>query len=562
MRYIQETTERAIEAERRSAERLQEEQEKTRQEFDRLASRMQNSGIPPEMLQTLTEQHRSEMNALNESRLSQLQQTQDRYEHELKSLRERYEREIQNVQEKNNDVLGQTRTEMQGRIDRMREESERRYDKLNEEWQRRIDQDKQSMRSDRESLDRHNQLQSEHMKSLHESQVRQLESTLNSQIAQERSQHESALAQIKTQYDAQIRMQETSFTGRIDSLNSELERIRADLIAAQSKVMEQGDLASQAKKIKDVNESLGAVFNLGGAAAGAGALAEVDVEPKQEEPKTFWGKLMQFADSPLGEGAFDFLKNMAAGATGMYPMMPGLPGAPPGYGGAPPGYGPPPQPTYAPPPQPTYAPPPQPPYSSVYEPTAEPDVEVMEPGMQTGRVIEDDEVEHAGPAQENPQVEAPPQPQPQPQPQPEDPTKGAFGGVAYGRGPDISPEEVESLHNQDTKPPAQPNVQQPQPPSAPQMQEIPPEAAQQLRGMIEGLEDSMSSGLAPNVLAGTIIKMAPPEQVQGMVQTSISQFLATIQQLAPESMLLTFHGRKYLTALQQSLAQQTQQPTA
>ena len=527
MQYIQESTKRAIDAERRSAERILEEQEKTRMEFDRLTARMQNSGIPPEMLQTLTEQHRSEMNALNESRNVQIQQTHDRSEHEIKSLRERYEREIANLQDKMQERIDRAEDQYRRELDRNREESDRRYDKLNEEWQRRIDQEKQGTRSDRESFERHNSMQVEHMKSLHDSQV-----------AQERSQHESSSVQIKSQYESQIKMQETSLQARIDSMTMELERVRADLSVAQTKVQDQGDLATQAKKIRDVNESLGAVFGLG-AAVGKNELADVDLEPKQEEPKTWWGKLMQFADSPMGEGTFDFIKNMAAGASGMYPpMMPGLPGGqqPPMYA-PPPGYGPP-QPQ---PPQQNYAPPPQAPYSSVYEPE--------EAGTATGHFVEEEAVEHAGPVAEAPQVqEAPPAP-------PADPTHGAFGGVAYSKGPEISPEEVESLHNQDAQPKPQPPLQQ-------QPQEIPQEAVEQLKGMINGLEESMNTNVQPHTLAQTIMKMAPRQQVEGMAQTSLAQFVATIQRIAPDSMLLTFQGRKYLTALQQSLAQLLQQTPA
>jgi hypothetical protein len=77
--------------------------------------------------------------------------------------------------------------------------------------------------------------------------------------------------------------------------------------------------------------------------------------------------------------------------------------------------------------------------------------------------------------------------------------------------------------------------------------------------MINGLEESMNTNVQPQTLAQTIMKMAPRQQVEGMVQTSLAQFVATIQQISPESMLLTFQGRRYITALQQSLAQLLQQ---
>lgn len=163
----------------------------------------------------------------------------------------------------------------------------------------------------------------------------------------------------------------------------------------------------------------------------------------------------------------------------------------------------------------------------------------------TGRFVDDDEVEYAGPAAEVPRVEAPS----------EDPTHGAFGGVANPRGPEISPEEVESLHNQDSQPHAQPRQ-----PAQPQ--EIPPEAVEQLKGVIKGLEESMNNNVPPQTLSHTIMKMTPRQQAEGLVRAPLPQLIATIQQVAPESMLLTFQGRKYISALQQSLAQLLQQTPA
>lgn len=72
----------------------------------------------------------------------------------------------------------------------------------------------------------------------------------------------------------------------------------------------------------------------------------------------------------------------------------------------------------------------------------------------------------------------------------------------------------------------------------------------------------MNNNVPPQTLSHTIMKMTPRQQAEGLVRAPLPQLIATIQQVAPESMLLTFQGRKYISALQQSLAQLLQQTPA
>jgi len=564
IKIIQEQSEKAIEAERKAAERIEREHKQSQDRFEQMMARFgeRNAGVPPEMLASLTEQHRSELSQVQESRLQQIQELQNRHDHEITTLRDRYERELGLVAEKSKDEVVAVRNELQGRLDReqeqarrdieradrdaqarvdkINEEWQRRFDQMSEDWKRRYDQEKQSgidatsraverADADRRSAEAQAKLQMEHMKNLHESQ-----------LSQERSQFEARIAQMQAQSEAQVQMQATSFNSQITSLNNELERTRADLAEARSKVADQGDLATQAKRIKEVNESLGAVFSLGGAGGeAAGGLvaagAEIDVEPKQEEPKTWWGKLMQFAESPMGEGAFQILQTMAGGA------MMGMPGP---YQQAPqPSYGPP-QASYGPPQQAPYSPyatgpvapqaPPPPAHGYTPQPEYEGD------GTMAGRFVDDDEVEEAGPAPETEQLRSQVGPDGviRADVPPVQNSQG-FGGIQHdAKGPVVEPE---------SQPEEQPQQTQPA--------RMPPEVAEQLKAMVSGLEESMRNQVPPETLAQTITKMAPPEQVRPFAHTPIQQLVTDIQQIMPESLLITYQGRQYLQALQASLSQ-------
>jgi hypothetical protein len=562
MRLIRESADKAVEAERSAAEKIQEAEYRHREDFEKMVDRMNNqkAGIPPEMLQTLTEQHRSELAAVQESRLTQLGQAQERHERDVTNLRERYEREITVLQERSQENLNQVRGELQSRLDRqdeqfkrelerereryqaelakLKDDAEKRYSDLDrehksrfdrgqEDWQRRVDQVNAQGTSDREALSRSHQMHIEHMKALHGTQVDQISTTLKSQIEQERSQrdslmaqakaqHESSVAQLTANYDAQLKMMETSYRSQIENLSAELGRTRSDLDTTRAKVTEQGDLASQAQKLKMIGDSLQGVFGLGGS---AGALArigdgDVEVEQRQEEPKTWFGKLMQFSNSDMGAGLFDFLKSAAgAAAVGVYPGggIPGMPaGMQPGYM-PPQGYAPPQ--SYGPPqgyaPSPYVAPYQQQQQVPVrpYNPAAQvgPEDEFVDEGDVEGSFVDGDaqDAEPAGPGQESPQVQA--------------------------------------ASQSSVRPEAQ-NVQQ-----------VSPEAMQQMKVLVKGLEESMNSGASAEALAKTISSMAPPEQLRPFVDTPLSQLMNEIAQILPGSTLATYQGRKYISALQQEL---------
>ena len=561
MQIIRESADKAVEAERSAAEKIQEAESRHREDFDRMVERMnsQKTGIPPEMLQTLTEQHRSELAAVQESRLTQLSQAQERYEREMTNLRERYEREITVLQDRSQEGLGQVRGELQSRLDRQDEQFKRelerereryqselskikddsdkrysdldrehtgRFDRAQEDWQRRVDQVSAQANTDRQAIAQGHQMHVDHMKALHQTQVDQISTTLKSQIDQEHSQrdsllaqakaqHESTVAQLTANYDAQLRMMETSYKSQIENLSAELGRTRSDLDSTRAKVTEQGDLASQAQKLKMIGDSLQGVFGLGGS---AGALArlgdDVDVDQRQEEPKSWFGKMMQFANSDMGAGLFDFLKTAAAGAAvgaypgGGYAMPPGMgPGQMQPQGYAPvPSYGP--QQGYAPAPSPyvTQYPPQAQPPSRPYSPAQEnPEDGYVEEGDVEGNFVDDNtqEAEPAGPAPETQRVQGYTQSQ-------------------------VRPEAINTS-------------------------QVPPEAMQQMKVLVKGLEESMNNQVPPETLAKTISSMAPPDQLRPFIDTPLNQLISEISQVMPGSSLSTYQGKKYVGAIQQEV---------
>jgi hypothetical protein len=561
IQLVKESADRAIEAERLAAQRLQDSESKHREDVDRMMERMNNqkTGIPPEMLQTLTEQHRSELATAHQAHVNQITQSQERHEREINSLRERYERELTVQQERSQQASDQIRGDLQARLDRleeqfkreqdrereryqgevvkMREESDRRtsdlerdhksrFDRAQEDWQRRLDTAQNAALQEREASSRSQQMQIDHLKALHDGQ-----------ISQERSQRDSLMAQIKSQHEASMKIMETSYATQIDRLTSELDRARSDLDSTRAKVTEQGDLASQAEKLKRIGDSLGSVFGMG-----AGALANVnrddtEIEPHhQEDPKTWFGKLMQFANTDMGAGVWDFLKvAMASAAGGAYPpgsvpMMPQQPnmyGPQGGYPGTPPGYGPV---SYAPPHSPYASGPMQPqqpmqyqqPGSRVENPEdeyeeVEEEVEEGGEGDVHGSFV-DEQAEPAGPAPETPPLRSPVRPD---------------GAVTQ------------------TRPPAPVPVRSP----SAQVAQMAPAEAQQLRVLVKGLEDAMANGINPIMMAQSIAQMAPREQLGPFANTPIEQLIAEVSSVSPESQLTSYSGRKFLSTLQQHVKQ-------
>ena len=576
LQIVRESADRAIEAERDAARRLQDAENKHREDFDRMLERVNNqrTGVPAEMFQALTEQHRSELSTAHQTHVGQILQSQERHEREINSLRERYERELTVQQDRSQQGSDQIRADLQSRLDRleeqykreqerdreryqteiermrkdyqaevakMREDADRRFSDLERDhkvrvdaaqadWQRRLDATQSTAVSERESLTRSQQMQIEHLKALHDSQ-----------ISQERSQRDSLMTQVKAQHEASLKVMETSYQTQIDRLASELERTRSDLDATRAKVAEQGDLASQADKLKRIGESLGTVFGVT-----PGALANVgrddDIEPRhEEEPKSWFGKLIQFANTEMGANTMDALKVIFATAAGgafppgsvpmapMMPQQPGMYGPPPGYG-APPGYGPT---SYAPPHSPyasgpvPYQQQPQPYQQGAVVENQEDEYEEVDEeveegeegeGEAQGSFVDDRQVEPAGPAPEAPPLRSP-----------------------------VRPDGAVTSHH----PPARVPVQAATAPAV----ELTPEAAQQLRVLVKGLEDAMANGANPMMMAQTIAQMAPKEQLHPFTHTPIEQLIAEVSSVAPESQLTSYSGRKFLAALQQHLLQ-------
>lgn len=423
------------------------------------------------------------------------------------------------------------REEAERRFSDLERDQKSRFERAQEDWQRRIDQAQNASMIERENLSRGHQMQIDHLKALHEGQ-----------LAQERSQRDSLMAQIKAQDEASMKMMETSYKTQIDRLTSELDRARADLDSTRAKVTEQGDLASQAEKLKRIGDSLGSVFGLGGGSLANVRGEDMDIEPRHhEEPKTWFGKLMQFANTDMGAGVWDFLKvAMASAAGGAYPpgsvpMMPMMPqqqpmyGPPQGYQQQPPGYGP-----------VSYAPP-HSPYVS-----GQGAVSYQQPmpyQQQSGRIVDDgvddeyeeveEEVEDGADAQGVSSNEGRPEP--------------------AGPAPEVPP----------LRSPVRPDgvVTQQRPPiPAPVRAEVPKEPmpqaeAEQLRVLVKSLEGAMNNGVNPAMMAQTIASMAPPDQLRPFVNTPIEQLMGEVAQVSPESQLATYAGRKFLLALQQQLKQ-------
>lgn len=571
---LKESTDQVLKSERDAAERERKEFERRQQEsqgyyekmreqelkeqerYERLMERMsgKNGGIPPEMLQSMTEQHRSELNALQESIRTQLIQerenskreldaVKDRYESEIKSLkeraqsdqgstRERHDAEVKSLKERALADMAQLRSEFQSRLEREQEAYKReiehdravsreqldraiadwskRFDDAQKDWARQITQERETSkltltnmeqrdRIDKESLINQQHMQIEHMKGLHDSQVRQLTSSFESQLAQFvaqkesivtqltsvgesqlgnlKSQYESQLVSLKSQYESQIgqlrsqaettiKMLETSYTTRLGALESELTRTRQDLDSAKSRVAEQGDLASQAKKLKDVGESLQGVFGLGGPLGGLapGSYGEDEYEEEEprrhdDEPSGWVGTLLKFANSNIGKGALEFLKMAMMGGMGG-----GFPGGfppnalPPGAFGPPQGMGPPPM-------VPQQQMPPQQ-QAPIYQNSAPSSGRnpYMNPGAGEEEEYEEEEYEEEGPEEdeEGEEEEIEEEPEEEEEHRPSRRSSGRYRYHSPAQAPHPHPQQAPQVqaHSQPQASPAQP----PQPP--------------------------------------------------------------------------------------------------
>jgi hypothetical protein len=356
------------------------------------------------------------------------------------------------------------------------------------------------------------------------------------QVEHLKSMQTGQIEQLNATNTASMSMQKSTFEAQIAALTSELDRTRSDLQATQIKVNEQGDLATQASKLREIGDSLGSVFGLGKPTElGMATPASMDVEPepKKNRPEGWMGSLMDLADSNLGQMAFEFFRQAAVGAAGPAPgmMPPGLPGQygpPPGAYGPPSGYPSQPQPNpYGgmPQQQPVYGPPQQPSYQPPFPQPQGPYSEFVDNEL-------DDEIYDAGP-----------------------PDEGSFGpeaqNVAVASEPQPSePVEPAPASSIPTPPQMEGATEEKTSASEASSDDIPPEVRQQLEGLVQGLESAMTNGQSPEELAVTILQIAPAEQL-----TPINQLVEDIGKIVPGTILASYNGRKYLQQLQKVLSQ-------
>jgi len=544
LRMIQDSTDRAIDAERRAREeqrkefdRIQKEQKESRREFEGLLTRLgeRSTGIPPEMLQTLSEQHRAEINAINESRIEQINRERDRHEREIASVRSEMQSRIDREQEAARNELQRARDQARQDVDKVREDLMRRIDEQQKEYERLRRQDQEQARIRYEALETQARRDIESVGLRAKSEKESLVSQQQLQVDHLKSLHEGQVSQLNAQHEASVKMQESTFRQQISALTAELERTRLDLQNANQKVNDQGDLVTQAKKMKDIGDSLGNVFGLGAGGLGAplapGAMSDADNEPKKDRPAGWMGTLMDFADSRMGEMAFEFFKQAAVGAAGPPPgafAPPGLPGQ----------YGPPqPQPGYG--PSPMYQPQQQPaPYRNpgYGPPGAEANAQFVDDDFE-----EEEEFEEGGEPQEfETEVQdgvvttKAPQAKPEAEPAqaaPETPAIGPESGEA------ASASEASSSEAQRSE-----------------AESLTPEQHDRMTAMIQGLENAMTSGTPPEQLAESILKVAPAEQLRPFAKTPINKLADDISDIVPGTMLASYNGRKYLSALQAVLS--------
>jgi hypothetical protein len=495
-------------------DKASEAQKEASDKFERVLEKVgsQQRGIPPELLQSLSEQHRAEMSAQATSFQTQLSSERDRFDREMSSIRDRNEREIQ-----------QTRASMQERLDRAQSEAKRDVDDSRKDFDRYLQMERERADRDRESAAQSYKMQIEHMRALHDGQVSQLTST-----------HQMQIAQLTSQHEASLKMQEASFAARISSLDNELARTRSDLTSAQSKISEQGDLVQQATRLKTVGEALGGAFGLSAADRHAALVPVHDREAAEPEVKGFLGTLMKFADSKLGANMFDFLKVAAAQAAGFGPQVPMVPGQLQGYAQGPyPGH-----PVYPQAP-PGYAPPPYgAPYGAPYQ--------GQQPGEEEDEYDEEyEEGEEEEQEGEEQAAESTPEPEQKPSVSSSVGSDGVVrGNVSYGRPNYMGPEEKQK------KPAPKPQQQKPSP--APMTQE---EAVEQARILVQGVEEAMNDHTPPDHLAAIIAKVAPREQLIPFATAPLPELISKLVEVAPETMLATFAGRQYLGSLQVALRQ-------
>jgi hypothetical protein len=555
IKIIQSSADRAIEAEKRTSrryeeesQRLREEERTNRKEFDQVVERFgKQHGMPIEMMQSMIEQHRSELAALVEANRTQASHD-----------RERYDRELELIRETGRGEVTQVRNELQGRLDReldlhktelnrLRSEHEKEVTRIRDEFSRKIEEEKKDflrqleaererVRIDRESVEHRFTADREAMVSQHQMQVDHLKSIHDGQVTQLTFQSESQIKQLTSQNDVSMRMQENTYQARISSLENELKRTRNDLSEHQKKLSDQGDLATQATKLKSVGESLQGVFGFGG-----GAISGVDKEEEKEEVKGWLGTLIRLGESNIGAGLLEIIKQAASAGMGGVAAVPMTAGALPGQSYQ---YGIPPQAQqyyYQQPPQQ----PPQQPYQPVVQEVVD-EEEVYE--EEPEEVIRSNVGKNGVISAETPPISADLREETVQESVPIDldiHSRISGDGVVRAKIPPPYVPPVEVVPKKVVQPVENQVVAD--------IKSLPPEIIDQIKNMILGIEESMKSGVAPEQLVETLLSVGTMEQLTPLAVVSLDELVAQISEIVPGSMLTSYNGRKYLTQFQNSL---------
>jgi hypothetical protein len=496
-RAMKETFEKTVELQREAQERI----ERDRERFEALYR--QPGGIPPEMLTTMVESHRAEMQGQVNQAQAALTEERRRHEADMNRLREHYDTRLAAVQQRIDEIQA-----------REREAREREVRQTREEMQRMLEAEKERATRDRDALAQQHRLEIEHLKGFHEMNMKQIE-----------GQHQSSSTIVKTTMEQ-----------RIASLEAELERTRNDLSSAQDKVQAQGDLSTQAANLKGIMSNLQSVF---GAPKPELPSAAMSIPEPIEEEKGWLGTLIKFGDSKVGQTVLGTLATAFQQQMMPTAALPGYPSAPypggGGYGGYPSG--------------------PTVPQYPGYQP---------QPQVQNPFVADDEEEEEDYEEVEGTEVPLEDEPEPV-QVEPSISSRIGNDGVLRAEVPPGRPSylgaeepishEAPKARIVDTtaepaKPKPQPQAAEPMPTPEQLAAQLPPEVKAQLLDVITGIEQSMQEGMPPDNLAAVVMQITPdPAQLHELVAAGPEALLLQAQAVKPGTILATRQGKKYLRAV-------------
>lgn len=539
-----------------------------KEEFERMALLFQKrGGEGPEIVEGLTKAHQAEISALRERFEAELTVQRGRLESENASLRKSIDQRVKEEQVRAERELDRERSDAKSELDRVRAEAKTEIDRLKgdakaerQQAERELDiekreheNDKEGWRRDRDRLEDQHRRELEYERERHKDQTEAMRRDFEMQLRGQSDAKESHSSALKVSYETRIEV--------LQDVNS---RLQAELEALRPKAASADDFVGQAHRMVEVKTAVEGLFGGGGGGGGGDSGGrDRDYEP-EPEPKTLMGKLLRFAETPMGERAMEFLGSMAGGAMGM--PMPGAYPSPYGPPQMPPGGYPqypqfqqyqPPQPTAhgtvvdAMPPQPAPVPPrPQPaqrPAPQDVETEEEADFEGFDEEEDAGYedAVEDEAVEEAEPAPAGPRQ----------------PGLGAPAGNARDRVA-AAAERLRQRRAQRTErpapapaPPQTPEEASPpaaQSPSAPV--QITQDQLQQLRLMCAGLEHAITSGQPPDQVATSLMQGLPEAAIRQMAAQPINVSVNELVALVPEAQVLNSQqGRNYMHSVHQLL---------